>query len=141
MIQFTNNKRIVFLAYFLVLTVLLAHAISYSNIAVEGQQNQFNVRIHTPPRQQVPIGNSLTIFGTTTYNTTKDYTVYANSNDLKFQKVIAVGSSEIIIIQVGFLRMIRTIIPLQKEQTLQLKYPVKLILPIRLHIISPTLQE
>ena len=36
---------------------------------------------------------------------------------MKFQKVIAVGSSEIIIIQVGFLRMIRTIIPLQKEQT------------------------
>jgi len=80
-----------------VLTVFLAHAISYSNIAVEGQQqisSKLNVRItYPPPRQQVPIGNSLTIFGTSTYNTTKDCTVYANSNDLKFQKVIAVGSS------------------------------------------------
>jgi hypothetical protein len=97
LIQFTNDKRIVFLAYFLVLTVFLAHAISYSNIAVKGQQqisSKFNVRItYPPPRQQVPIGNSLTIFGTSTYNTTKDCTVYANSNDLKFQKVIAVGSS------------------------------------------------
>jgi len=97
LIQFTNDKRIVFLAYFLVVIVLLAHCISYSNIAVEGQQqisSKLNVRItYPPPRQQIPIGNSLTIFGTSTYNTTKDCTVYANSNDLKFQKVIAVGSS------------------------------------------------
>jgi len=97
LIQFTNDKRIVFLAYFLVLIVFLAHTISYSNIAVEGQQqisSKLNVRItYPPPRQQIPIGDSLTIFGTSTYNTTKDCTVYANSNDLKFQKVIAVGSS------------------------------------------------
>jgi hypothetical protein len=97
LIQFTNDKRIVFLAYFLVVIVLLAHCISYSNIAVEGQQqisSKLNVRItYPPPRQQVPIGDSLTIFGTSTYNTTKDCTVYANSNELKFQKVIAVGSS------------------------------------------------
>jgi hypothetical protein len=97
LIQFTNDKRIVFLAYFLVVIVLLAHCISYSNIAVEGQQqisSKLNVRItYPPPRQQVPIGDSLTIFGTSTYNTTKDCTVYANSNELKFQKVIAAGSS------------------------------------------------
>jgi hypothetical protein len=97
LIQFTEVKRIVFLALFIVLIVFMAHAISYSNIAVEGQQQEsskFNVTItYPPPRQQIPIGNSLTIFGTSTYNTTKDCTVYANSNDLKFQKVIAVGSS------------------------------------------------
>jgi hypothetical protein len=97
LIQFTEVKRVVFLALFIVLIVFMAHAISYSNIAVEGQQqksSKFNVTItYPPPRQQIPIGNSLTIFGTSTYNTTKDCTVYANSNDLKFQKVIAVGSS------------------------------------------------
>jgi hypothetical protein len=97
LIQSTSDKRIVFLAYFLILILFLAQTISYSNIAVEGQKqisSKFNVRItYPPPRQQVPIGNSLTIFGTSTYNTTKDCTVYANSNDLKFQKVIAVGSS------------------------------------------------
>lgn len=79
------------------LIIFLAHTISYSNIAVGGQKkisSKFNVRITYPPaRQQVPIGNSLTIFGTSTYNTTKDCTVYANSDDLKFQKVIPVGSS------------------------------------------------
>ena len=94
LIQFTNDKRIVFLAYFLVLIVFLAHTISYSNIAVEGQQqisSKLNVRItYPPPRQQIPIGDSLTIFGTSTYNATKDCTVYANSNELKFQKVTAV---------------------------------------------------
>ena len=97
LIQFTEVKRIVFLAFFIVLIVFLAHAISYSNIAVEGQQqvsSKFNVTItYPPPRQQVPIGNTLTIFGTSTYNATKDCTVYANSNELKFQKVTAVGPS------------------------------------------------
>ena len=90
------------------LIVFLAHTISYSNIALEGKQLQqqqrqqlrqnstiFNVKItYPPPLQQVPIGTSLTIFGTSTYNTTNDAcTVYATSNDLKFQKVIAVGPS------------------------------------------------
>ncbi|MDQ6865453.1 MAG: hypothetical protein M3044_16705 [Thermoproteota archaeon] len=97
MIQFTEAKRIVFLAFFIVLIVFLAYTISCSNIAAEGQKkvsSKFNVRItYPPPRQQVPIGNTLTIFGTSTYNATKDCTVYANSNDLKFQKVTAVGPS------------------------------------------------
>jgi hypothetical protein len=97
LIQFIEVKRIVFLAFFIVLIVFLSHAISYSNIAVEGQQqisSKFNVRItYPPPRQQVPIGNTLTIFGTSTYNATKDCTVYANSNELRFQKVTAVGPS------------------------------------------------
>jgi hypothetical protein len=96
-VQFTNDKRIVFLAYSLVLIVFLTHTASYSNIAVTGQQpisSKLNVRItYPPPLQQVPVGNSFTIFGTSTYNTTNDCTVYANSNDLKFQKVTAVGSS------------------------------------------------
>lgn len=99
LIQFTEVKRIVFLAFFIVLIVFLAYAISYSNFAALGQplqqvSSKFNVRItYPPPLQQVPIGNSLTIFGTSIYNTTKDCTVYANSNDLKFQKVTAVGPS------------------------------------------------
>ncbi|MFZ0514309.1 MAG: hypothetical protein WAM14_22085 [Candidatus Nitrosopolaris sp.] len=96
MIQLTIVKRIVFLAFFIVLIVCLAHIISYLNIAVEGKQQvstKFNVRItYPPPRQQVPTGYSLTIFGTSIYNTTNnDCTVYANSNDLQFQKVVAVG--------------------------------------------------
>jgi hypothetical protein len=98
LIKFTEVKRIVFLAFFIVLILFLAHAISYSSFAALGQHLQqqvsstFNVRItYPPPLQQVPIGNSLTIFGTSTYNTTKDCTVYANSNDLKFEKVTAVG--------------------------------------------------
>jgi hypothetical protein len=97
LIQFTEVKRIVFLAFFIVLIVFLAYTISYSNIAAEGQKqvsSKLNVRItYPPPRQQVPIGNTLTIFGISTYNATKDCTVYANSNDLKFQKVTAVGPS------------------------------------------------
>ncbi len=96
MIQFTEVKRIVSLAFFIVLIAFLAHAISYSNIAVEGQQesSKFKVTItYPPPRQQVPIGNTLTIFGTSTYNATKDCTVYASSNELKFQKVTAVEPS------------------------------------------------
>ena len=83
------------------LIVFFAHTISYS-YALAGNQPQqqqnsrtFNVKItYPPPLQQVPIGNSLTIFGTSRYNTTNDAcTVYANSNDLKYQKVIAVGPS------------------------------------------------
>ena len=66
-------------------------------ISLQGQQqisSKFNVRItYPPPRQQIPIGNTLTIFGTSTYNATKDCTVYANSKELKFQKVTAVGPS------------------------------------------------
>ncbi|PWU79114.1 MAG: hypothetical protein DLM72_19130 [Candidatus Nitrosopolaris wilkensis] len=96
LIQFIEIKRIVFLTFFIVLIVFWVQAIS-SSIAAEGQQqvsSKFNVRItYPPPRQQVPIGNSLTIFGTSTYNTTKDCTVYANSNNLKFQTVTAVGPS------------------------------------------------
>jgi len=79
-----------------VLIVFLTHAISYSSFAALGQQvsSKVNVRItYPPPLQQVPIGNSLTIFGTSKYNTSNDCTVYANSNDLKFQKVTAVGPS------------------------------------------------
>jgi len=97
LIQFTEVKRIVFLAFFLVPIVFLAYVITNSNIALEGQQqvsSKFNVTItYPPPRQQVPIGNTLTIFGTSTYNATKDCTVYANSNELRFQKVTAVGPS------------------------------------------------
>ena len=93
--QLTKVKRIVFLDFIIVLIVCLAHIMPYLNIAVEGKQqvpNKFNVRItYPPPRQQVPIGYSLTIFGTSIYNTTNDCTVYANSNDMKFQKVVAVG--------------------------------------------------
>jgi hypothetical protein len=97
LIQFTEVKRIVFLAFFIVLIVFLAHTISYSSFSALGEQqvsSKVNVRItYPPPLQQVPIGNSLTIFGTSKYNTTNDCTVYANSNDLKFQKVTAVGPS------------------------------------------------
>lgn len=97
LIQFTEIKRIIFLGFFIALIVFWTHATSFSGIAAEGQQQnstKFNVRItYPPPLQQVPIGNSLTIFGTSKYNTTKDCTVYANSNDLKFQKVTAVGPS------------------------------------------------
>ena len=97
LIQFTEIKRIVFLGFFIVLIVFWTHATSFSGIAAKGQQQnstKFNLRItYPPPLQQVPIGNSLTIFGTSSYNTTKDCTVYANSNDLKFQKVTAVGPS------------------------------------------------
>src|SRR5437899_3732509 len=101
LIVFTKINRIVFLAIFVMLIVFFAHTISYS-YALAGNQPQqqqnsrtFNVKItYPPPLQQVPIGNSLTIFGTSKYNTTNDAcTVYANSNDLKFQKVIAVGPS------------------------------------------------
>jgi hypothetical protein len=74
--------------------------LSHSNIAAEEQQQQqrvlskFNVTITYPlPRRQVPIGNTLTIFGTSPYNAPKDCTVYANSNDLKFQGVTSVGPS------------------------------------------------
>lgn len=97
LIQFTEIKRIGFLGLFIALIVFWTHATSFSGIAAEGQQQnstKFNVRItYPPPLQQVPIGNSLTIFGTSKYNTTEDCTVYANSNDLKFQKVTAVGPS------------------------------------------------
>ena len=48
---------------------------------------------YPPPLQQIPIDNPLTIFGTSTYTTNNSCTVYANSNDLKFQKVIAAGPS------------------------------------------------
>ena len=79
------------------LIIFWTHATSFSGIAAKGQQQnstKFNLRItYPPPLQQVPIGNSLTIFGTSSYNTTKDCTVYANSNDFKFQKVTAVGPS------------------------------------------------
>jgi len=92
----------------LVLFVFLASTISYSNVALQGKQLQLqqreqlrqnstvlNVKItYPPPLQQIPIDNPLTIFGTSTYNTTNNLcTVYANSNDLKFQKVIAAGFS------------------------------------------------
>jgi hypothetical protein len=97
LVQFTEIKRIVFLGFFIVLIIFWTHATSFSGIAAKGQQQnstKFNLRItYPPPLQQVPIGNSLTIFGTSSYNTTKDCTVYANSNDLKFQKVTAVGPS------------------------------------------------
>jgi len=80
-----------------VLIVFLAFVITNSNIAVEGQQqvsSKLNVTItYPPPRQQVPIGSTLTLFGTSTYNATKDCTVYADSNELRFQKVTAVGPS------------------------------------------------
>jgi hypothetical protein len=108
LIEFAKINRIVFFAIFVVLIVFLAHTISYSN-ALDGKQPQlqqqqqqqqqnstiFNVKVtYPPPLQQIPIGNSLTIFGTSKYDTTDDAcTVYANSNGLKFQKVIAVGPS------------------------------------------------
>lgn len=96
LIQLTKVKRIVFFDFIIVLIVCLPHLMSYLNIAADGKQQvptKFNVRItYPPPGQQVPMGYSLTIFGTSIYNTTnKDCTVYANSNDLKFQRVVAVG--------------------------------------------------
>lgn len=95
MTQLTNlKKRIALLDLILVVILCLAHIMPNSNIAIEGKQasTKFNVRItYPPPRQQVPIGYSLTIFGTSAYNTINDCTVYANSNDTKFQKVVAVG--------------------------------------------------
>ncbi|HET7285432.1 MAG TPA: hypothetical protein VFI70_12180 [Nitrososphaeraceae archaeon] len=96
LIQFTKIKRIVFLGFFIVLIAFWTYITSFSGIAAIGQQQNstINVRItYPPPLEKVPIGNSLTIFGTSSYNTTKECTVYANSNDLKFQKVTAVGSS------------------------------------------------
>lgn len=93
--QLTNlKKRIALLDLILVVILCLAHIMPNSNIAIEGKQasTKFNVRItYPPPRQQVPIGHSVTIFGTSAYNTINDCTVYANSNDTKFQKVVAVA--------------------------------------------------
>jgi hypothetical protein len=74
LIQFIEVKRIVFLA-----------SISFSNIAAEGQKqvsSKLNVRItYPPPRQQVPIGNTLTIFGTSTHNATKDHPCHVPAPD------------------------------------------------------------
>lgn len=63
------------------------------NYNSENNYDKIHVKItYPPPLQQIPIDNPLTIFGASTYNTTNNAcTVYANSNDLKFQKVIAAG--------------------------------------------------
>lgn len=54
-----------------------------------------SVKITFPPvGQQVPVGNSITIFGTSKYNMTDSNScaVYANVNNYRFQKATAVGS-------------------------------------------------
>jgi hypothetical protein len=53
-----------------------------------------SIKITFPPvGQQVPIGNTITIFGTSKYNTTdaKSCAVYANVNNYEFQKATSVG--------------------------------------------------
>jgi len=96
LVQFTKVNKIFALHLIVMLIVCLLHIMSHLNISIEGKQQvptKFNVRITYPPLgQQVPIGYGLTIFGTSIYDTTShDCTVYANSNDSKFQRVVAVG--------------------------------------------------
>jgi hypothetical protein len=93
LIQVKKEKSIVYLSFFIMLIMCLAYISTPNSTMVEGKQHvpaKFSVRItYPPPRQQVPIGSTLTIFGTATDS--GDCTVYANSSTTKFQKVVGVG--------------------------------------------------
>jgi hypothetical protein len=83
----------------IILIVLVASICSLKVSAISTEPTNpsgLDVKItFPPPRQQLPINDSLTIFGTASYSGMSGHcTVYASLNNLGFHKVVAVGPAK-----------------------------------------------